>query len=219
MSAMSIQAKQLREALSQYPANLLDRAIASLAAAHDWTKSDIVRSVDPNRVLAEAWHSGQLDRCRRLLADGKQAPAIRVVAIDSAALLCTASSTACTARLRTAKPERELRRRLRAIAPSSRRATCFGVTVFGEYLMEAEMGSSATKSAAKFYTRLASRPESKARTKTVPLFCGGTIWGKKESNFKGDGREWRSLGDSNPCFRRERARATASIRHVILRID
>jgi len=30
---------------------------------------------------------------------------------------------------------------------------------------------------------------------------------------------WRSLGDSNPCFRRERARATANIRHVILRID
>jgi hypothetical protein len=32
------------------------------------TESDIVRSVDPNRVLAEAWHHGRLDQCRRSLS-------------------------------------------------------------------------------------------------------------------------------------------------------
>jgi hypothetical protein len=45
----------------------------------EWTDADVVRRIDPRRVLAEAWNADRLARCRELLAAGEQAPAISVV--------------------------------------------------------------------------------------------------------------------------------------------
>jgi hypothetical protein len=40
---------------------------------------------------------------------------------------------------------------------------------------------------------------------SVPLRIGWDTYGENLKDFKDDFRGWRSLGDSNPCFRRERA--------------
>lgn len=56
---------------------LLSRALMLLAG--EWTSSGVVRQIDPNLVLAEAWRPDRLRRCRDRLAEGEQAPAIAVV--------------------------------------------------------------------------------------------------------------------------------------------
>lgn len=56
---------------------LLYRALAMLGG--EWTSSGVVRRLDPALVLAEAWASRRLARCREQLAAGLQAPPISVV--------------------------------------------------------------------------------------------------------------------------------------------
>ena len=56
---------------------LLSRALMLLAG--EWTSSGVVRRIDPNLVLAEAWRPDRLRRCRDRLVAGEQAPAISVV--------------------------------------------------------------------------------------------------------------------------------------------
>ena len=60
-----------------FPPLLLSCALTLLAGV--WTSSGVVRRLDPNQVLAEAWRPDRLDRCRKHLAAGEQAPAIAVV--------------------------------------------------------------------------------------------------------------------------------------------
>lgn len=56
---------------------LVSQALLLLAGA--WTEANIVRRLDPARILAEAWNADRLVRCRESLAAGEQAPAISVV--------------------------------------------------------------------------------------------------------------------------------------------
>lgn len=63
--------------LQDHPPLLLSRALMLLAG--EWTSSGVVRRIDPNLVLAEAWRPDRLRRCRERLAAGEQAPAIAVV--------------------------------------------------------------------------------------------------------------------------------------------
>jgi hypothetical protein len=56
-------------------------ALAALSDSHDWTstKNTPLRSIALARVLSEAWNPGRLETCATLLAEGKRAPAIKVV--------------------------------------------------------------------------------------------------------------------------------------------
>jgi uncharacterized ParB-like nuclease family protein len=56
---------------------LVSRALLLLAG--EWTDANLVRWIDPARILAQAWHTGRLADCRERLAAGEQAPAISVV--------------------------------------------------------------------------------------------------------------------------------------------
>jgi hypothetical protein len=63
--------------LAEHPHGVVSRALALIA--HNWHDANFTRWVDPQRILAEAWHDGRLAEAKRRLAAGEKAPAIRVV--------------------------------------------------------------------------------------------------------------------------------------------
>jgi hypothetical protein len=76
-SRRSAEAREPAFQQQDHPPLLLSRALMLLAG--EWTSSGVVRQIDPNLVLAEAWRPDRLRRCRDRLAAGEQAPAISVV--------------------------------------------------------------------------------------------------------------------------------------------
>jgi hypothetical protein len=63
--------------LAEHPHGVVSSALALIA--DNWHDANFTRWVDPQRILAEAWHDGRLAEAKRRLAAGEKAPAIRVV--------------------------------------------------------------------------------------------------------------------------------------------
>ena len=68
---------EIRPLLAEHKHAVVSRALALIGK--DWRDANFVRWVDPQRVLAEAWHAGRLAEATTRLAAGERAPAIRVV--------------------------------------------------------------------------------------------------------------------------------------------